>query len=129
MENPIRAIVFDAYGTLFNINSLDTVLEDHFGDRSGALSVLWRKKQLEYTWLRTLMGRYRPFSEVTIDALINSCNSLKLTFTPEIKDQLDQEYQQLVAYPEVSSVLQGVGQKSGAWSLIQCQQQNVARSH
>ena len=61
MEKPlIKAIVFDAYGTLFNINSLDQVLHQYFGDRASELGVLWRRKQLEYTWLRTLMDQYKP---------------------------------------------------------------------
>ena len=56
----IKSVVFDAYGTLFNINSLDKVLQEHFGDKSLEISLLWRRKQLEYTWLRTMMDKYKP---------------------------------------------------------------------
>ncbi len=90
-------MVFDAYGTLFNINSLDRILTENFGDHASELSFLWRKKQLEYTWLRTMMGNYKPFSEVTMDALTSSCNTFGLTLTSEIRDRLRKEYLKLEA--------------------------------
>ena len=108
---PVKAIVFDAYGTLFNINSLDHVLNQYFGDRASELSSLWRKKQLEYTWLRTLMERYKRFSEVTMDALVHSCNSLGLTVTDEIRNHLHKQYLELEAYPEVPLVLKSLSEK------------------
>jgi len=104
----VKAMVFDAYGTLFNINSLDRILLEYFGDQAAELSALWRKKQLEYTWLRTMMDRYKPFSEVTMDALTNSCSTLGLTFTSEIRDELRKEYLRLEAYPEVREVLESL---------------------
>ena len=104
----VKAMVFDAYGTLFNINSLDRILEENFSDQSAELSALWRKKQLEYTWLRTMMDKYKPFSEVTMDALTNSCNTLGLNFTSEIRDELRKEYLKLEAYPEVPKVLESL---------------------
>ncbi|MEL7340496.1 MAG: HAD-IA family hydrolase, partial [Bacteroidota bacterium] len=65
----VQAIVFDAYGTLFDVQSLNKRLTHHFGDRAEAINQIWRQKQLQYTWLRALMQRYVPFSQVTMDAL------------------------------------------------------------
>jgi len=70
---PIRAWVFDAYGTLFDVHSVVRRCDACWPGKGAALSVAWRAKQLEYTWLRSLMGRYRPFSEVTRDALKFAC--------------------------------------------------------
>ena len=106
MPNSIEAIVFDAYGTLLDVNSLDGILREHYGESTPQLSALWRRKQLEYTWLRTLMVRYKPFIEVTMDALRHSCQSLALTYSQTIEQQLKHEYLQLKAYPEVSSALE-----------------------
>ena len=71
-ESPFRDIkvcVFDAYGTLFDFNSAPERCRDALGDKTDELSALWRNKQLQYTWLRGLMGRHKPFREVTGDAL------------------------------------------------------------
>ncbi len=65
----IRACVFDAYGTLFDVDSAVQAYRERIGAVSDALSVLWRHKQLEYTWLRSLMGRYTDFRTVTTEAL------------------------------------------------------------
>ncbi len=122
-KHKLQAIVFDAYGTLFNINSLDQILHQYFGDKATELSALWRKKQLEYTWLRTLMGRYKHFSEVTMDALANSCNSLSLNYSNEVHDKLNKEYLQLEAYPEVPSVLNSLSEKVVVGVLSNANQQ------
>ena len=105
MQESIQAIVFDAYGTLFNVNSLDGILRDHFDQKSNQLSAMWRRKQLEYTWLRTLMGRYKTFSELTMDALKHSCQALELEYSEVIEQQLYHEYLKLEAYPEVYPTL------------------------
>ena len=63
------ALVFDAFGTLFDVHSVTRLAESLFPGRGGALSQAWRTKQLEYTWLRSLMGRYDDFRRVTADAL------------------------------------------------------------
>ncbi len=100
-----KIIVFDAYGTLLNVNALDGLLEHHFGDAGTEISAIWRSKQLQYTWLRTLMERYKPFSSVTMEALDFACNSLKLKLTEPIKEELLHSYLQLEAFPEVRPVL------------------------
>lgn len=109
MKN-VDAFVFDAYGTLFNINSLDERLAHYFGDRAEAISATWRRKQLEYTWLRALMQRYVPFSQVTQDALAYACQSVGATLTDEIRHDLRQRYERLSAYPEVPTTLQQLSQ-------------------
>ena len=65
MTREISALVFDAYGTLFDVHSVTRLAECLFPGKGAALSAAWRTKQLEYTWLRTLMGRYEDFSRVT----------------------------------------------------------------
>ena len=69
MKTTIKAWVFDAYGTLFDVHSVIAAAEEMFPGNGRSLSQLWRQKQLEYTWLRSLMGRYADFSEVTRSAL------------------------------------------------------------
>ena len=69
LPQALKALVFDAYGTLFDVHSVVALGEQLFPGKGGALSQLWRAKQLEYTWLRSLMGRYEDFTVVTRDAL------------------------------------------------------------
>ena len=120
MQESIQAIVFDAYGTLFNVNSLDGILREHFGQKSNQLSAMWRSKQLEYTWLRTLMGRYKTFSELTMDALQHSCQALELEYSEVIEQQLYHEYLKLEAYPEVYPALNSLADIVDLGVFIQC---------
>ena len=76
----LDALVFDAYGTLFNVHSVIASCEELFPGRGQALSQLWRSKQLEYSWLRSLMGRYVDFDQVTADALRYACHALGLAY-------------------------------------------------
>jgi 2-haloacid dehalogenase len=78
MPEPILAVVFDAYGTLFDVHSVIRRCETLFAGKGAALSQLWRTKQLEYTWLRSLMGRYEDFGAVTRGALRFACRTLGL---------------------------------------------------
>ncbi|MEM9832843.1 MAG: haloacid dehalogenase type II [Bacteroidota bacterium] len=110
MKN-IQAFVFDAYGTLLNINSLDERLEHYFSDRAVTISATWRRKQLEYTWLRALMQRYAPFSQVTLEALAYACQTAEVKLTDEILQDLRQRYETLSAYPEVPDILHQLSQK------------------
>ena len=105
MGRAISALVFDAYGTLFDVHSVTRLAEAHFPGRGASLSAAWRTKQLEYTWLRTLMGRYRDFNEVTRDALEWSLESLGLEATPAVRDALHAEYRRLAVFPEVQAAL------------------------
>lgn len=104
-EPPIRATVFDAYGTLFDVHSVIRRAEELFPGKGQALSHLWRQKQLEYTWLRTLMGRYEDFEAVTRGALEFACRSLGIPFSEETTGALMGEYDRLSCYPEVPDAL------------------------
>lgn len=95
----IRACVFDAYGTLFDVHSPMQQLAAEIGERAAQVSQLWRQKQLEYTWLRSLMGVHADFWKVTSDAL-----DYALTFhqidEPGLKDELLVLYLKLDPYPD-----------------------------
>jgi 2-haloacid dehalogenase len=106
MAPPPRALVFDAYGTLFDPFAVKTRAEELFPGNGAALSQLWRNKQLEYSWLRTLMGRYENFWKITEDALLFACRTLKLSCDEHQRKQLMQVYLTLPAFPEVKAALQ-----------------------
>jgi 2-haloacid dehalogenase len=100
----IEACVFDAYGTLFDVHSAAAHLKTELGEKADEMSVLWREKQLQYTWLRSLMGRYVDFWQVTGDALDYAMSALKMEDVG-LRAQLMELYLQLGAYPEVNEVL------------------------
>jgi 2-haloacid dehalogenase len=95
--------VFDAYGTLFDVHSAVGRHTDRLPD-SSAVSMLWRTKQLEYTWLRSLMDRYVDFWQITQDALDFALNTYRVA-DAALKDDLMQAYLELSCYPEVPAVL------------------------
>ncbi len=104
-----EALVFDAYGTLFDVHSVLQRCEAFFAGKGAQLSQLWRAKQLEYTWQRSLMRRYVPFSTVTREALAWSCEALGLQLTAERMEALMGEYQLLAMYPDVEGAFAGFG--------------------
>ena len=106
MAPPVRALVFDAYGTLFDPFAVKTRAEELFPGNGAALSQLWRAKQLEYSWLRTLMGRYENFWKITEDALLFACHTLRLSCDEHQRKQLMQVYLTLPAFPEVKPALE-----------------------
>lgn len=99
------ALVFDAYGTLYDVHSVMRRCESFFPGKGAQLSQLWRTKQLEYTWQRSLMQRYAPFSTVTREALAYACEALRLELTAERMEGLMGEYLMLSTYPEVAKTL------------------------
>jgi 2-haloacid dehalogenase len=101
----LRALVFDAYGTLFDVHSVARRCESFWPGKGALLSQAWRAKQLEYTWLRSLMRRYRPFSEVTLEALAYACASLDLPLDEKRSNALMDEYLMLAIYPDVRDFL------------------------
>ena len=105
MSAVIRALVFDAYGTLFDVHSISNACESLFPGKGSELSRLWRTKQLEYTWLRSLMGRYVEFETITRDALIHSCGVLGLALDQSLSIVLMQSYRKLSLFPEVRDAL------------------------
>ena len=100
----IRACVFDAYGTLFDVNGAAAQERDTLGDKWLPLAELRRTKQLQYTWLRGLAGRHADFWQLTGDALDFALDSLNLD-DPDLRDRLMGLYLHLGVYPEVSETL------------------------
>src|SRR3954471_19814487 len=98
----MHALVFDAYGTLFDVHSVARRCESFWPGKGALLSLAWRAKQLEYTWLRSLMGRYRPFSEVTREALAHACEAMGLPLSGSHESALMDEYLKLALFPEVA---------------------------
>ena len=113
----IRACVFDAYGTLYDFNSATERCRDALGDKAAPLSAEWRTKQLQYTWLRSLMGLYDPFWTVTGDALDYSMDTLGID-DPALRDRLMDLYKTLDAFPEVVEVLTALKDAGLKLSLI-----------
>jgi 2-haloacid dehalogenase len=103
----IGACVFDAYGTLFDFNTAATRHRDELGERAERLSALWRTKQLEYTWLRSLMGAYVDFWQVTGEALDYALDALGLE-RPGLHERLMSAYLALGTYPEVPAMLRAL---------------------
>jgi 2-haloacid dehalogenase len=101
----IKALVFDAYGTLFDVHSVISACDQSFPGHGAALSQAWRAKQLEYTWLRSLMGRYKDFWQVTESALVFACKSLGLSCPPDTRAKLMETYLHLNPFPEVQQTL------------------------
>ena len=99
MKREISALVFDAYGTLFDVHSVTRLADSHFPGKGAALSAAWRTKQLEYTWLRSLMRRYEDFNRVTLAALEWRLQALGLEAEPAVRDALLTEYRRLAMFP------------------------------
>jgi 2-haloacid dehalogenase len=100
-----RAVVFDAYGTLLDFASAAAGARDVLGDRWQPLSDLWRRKQLEYSWLRAILRRHADFWQVTGDALDFALESLGLA-EPGLKGRLMDAYTRLAPYPDAIGTLQ-----------------------
>lgn len=108
MSDPaIRACVFDAYGTLFDVHSAVGRYNDQLGEQAGTVSQLWRQKQLEYTWLRSLMGDYADFSRIVSDALDYALSAHRISDSA-LHGRLLRAYNELECYPEVPAVLQAL---------------------
>jgi 2-haloacid dehalogenase len=101
---PIRACVFDAYGTLFDFGSAAARCRDELGGKAAALTTLWRDKQLQYTWLRSLQGHHADFWQVTGDALDFALESLELD-DARLRGRLMALYRTLEPFPEILPVL------------------------
>ena len=100
----IKACVFDAYGTLFDVHAATRHHAAELGADSAEISLVWRNKQLQYTWLRSLMGRYVDFWQITADALDYALEEHGVD-APETRQRLLDAYLQLDTYEEVSTVL------------------------
>jgi 2-haloacid dehalogenase len=108
MNLTLKALVFDAYGTLFDVHSVVSRLEEVFPGRGQEVSRVWRTKQLEYTWLLSLMGRYEDFWEVTAKGLAFACRALNLECSPSRQEELMNAYLGLEAFPEAPTALKAL---------------------
>ncbi|UPY35829.1 haloacid dehalogenase type II [Sediminicoccus sp. KRV36] len=118
MLTGIRACVFDAYGTLFDFASAAAGCADVLGDKAGPLTALWRDKQLQYSWLRGLQGRYVPFWQVTGDALDFALETLDLPADGPLRERLMNLYRTLGTFPEVPGVLRALREAGFATAIL-----------
>jgi 2-haloacid dehalogenase len=120
MEKP-KAVLFDAYGTLFDVYSVGLLAEQLFPGQGAALGVLWRDKQIEYTRLVTTSNdgaHYQPFWELTRAGLRYACKKLALDLTPEREQRLMNQYRHLSAFPENKEVLAALKAKGVATGIL-----------
>ena len=115
MKN-IKAIIFDAYGTLFDVNSAAEKCKDKIGDKWEGFANYWRTTQLEYTWLRTLMNRHENFWKVTEDSLNKSMQIFKID--PSMKNELLNLYKVLSTFSEVKEVLNELKKKNYKLAIL-----------
>jgi 2-haloacid dehalogenase len=101
----IKAVVFDAYGTLYDIQSVASVTEEAFPGYGEMVTQIWRIKQLEYTWLRSLMSRYQDFSVVTADSLRYALRVLGLPYDDAAFERIMEKYLHLDLYPDALASL------------------------
>jgi 2-haloacid dehalogenase len=113
----VQACVFDAYGTLFNVASPVEKLATEIGEKSGDLVALWRRKQLEYTWLRSLMGAHADFWTVTRESLDYALKSLAID-EAGLADELMTLYLKLDAYPEALEALKAVRSRGKRTAIL-----------
>ena len=115
MKN-IKAIIFDAYGTLFDVNSAAEKCKDKIGSKWESFSNYWRTTQLQYTWLRSLMKRHKDFWKITEDSLDKSMKVFNIN--PNMKSELLDLYKILSPYPEVKETLQLLKEKNYKLSIL-----------
>lgn len=104
---PIDVVVFDAYGTLFDVNSASARWREALGAQADAVSATWRRKQLEYSWLRSLMGAHADFWQVTAEALDFACERHRIG-DASLRARLLEAYRELSPYPEVTTMLRAI---------------------
>jgi 2-haloacid dehalogenase len=115
MKN-IKAIVFDAYGTLFDVNSAAEKCKDKIGDKWEGFANFWRTTQLQYTWLRSLMQRHKDFWQVTEDSLDKSMKTFSIDSS--MKNELLDLYKKLSSYSEVKGVLNNLKEKKYKLAIL-----------
>ncbi|MBI5264080.1 MAG: haloacid dehalogenase type II [Bradyrhizobium sp.] len=101
----LKAVVFDAYGTLYDIQSVADVTEDAFPGYGEIITQVWRIKQLEYSWLRSLMRRYQDFSVVTRESLAYTLRVLGLNYEKDVFESIIDKYLHLDLYPDAPAAL------------------------
>src|SRR5438034_10472838 len=104
----VKALAFDAYGTLFDVFSVTALCEQLYPGKGNQLAQIWRAKQLQYSLMRSLMGRHRDFWGLTEDGLVWASKTLQLDLTPAKKKQLMDSYLSLAAFPDVKPGLEAL---------------------
>ena len=115
MEN-VKAIIFDAYGTLFDVNSAAEKCKHKIGDKWEPFANFWRTTQLEYTWLRSLMKKHKNFWQITEDSLDKSMETFQID--KSLRNDLLSLYKELSPYPEVKNVLENLKKKSFKLAIL-----------
>ena len=115
MKN-IKAIIFDAYGTLFDVNSAAEKCKDKIGDKWEPFANFWRTTQLEYTWLRSLMKRHKDFWQITEDSLDKSMKAFNIN--SKMKDELLNLYKVLSPFQEVPKTLKLLKEKNFKLAIL-----------
>ena len=115
MKN-IKAIIFDAYGTLFDVNSAAEKCKDKIGDKWERFANFWRTTQLEYTWLRSLMDRHKDFWQITEDSLDKSMKAFDIN--PSMRNELLNLYKILSPYKEVPDTLKALKEKKFKLAIL-----------
>src|SRR5229473_1568118 len=111
LPSGIKALAFDAYGTLFDVFSVTSLCDQLFPGHGNALAQLWRAKQLQYSQLRSMMGRHKDFWQLTEDSLVYAVKALKLDLTADQKKRLMDAYLVLTAFPDVKPGLEALKKK------------------
>ena len=114
--NNAKAIVFDAYGTLFDVNSAAEKRKDKIGNKWENFANFWRTTQLEYTWLRSLMKKHKNFWQITEDSLDKSMETFQID--KSLRNDLLSLYKELSPYPEVKNVLENLKKKSFKLAIL-----------
>jgi 2-haloacid dehalogenase len=104
----IKAVVFDAYGTLYDIQSVAAITDEAYPGYGEIITQIWRLKQLEYTWLRSLMRRYEDFSIITRESLTYTLRCLGLKSDPGVFERIMQKYVHLDLYPDAMATLAAI---------------------
>ena len=115
MKN-IKAIIFDAYGTLFDVNSAAKMCKNKIGNKWESFANYWRTTQLEYTWLRSLMGKHKDFWQITEDSLEKSMKAFQIE--SKMKNELLDLYKILSPYPEVKETLEKIREKKYKLAIL-----------
>jgi len=101
----IKAILFDAYGTLYDVHSVMKKCDELYPGKGTQISQIWRQKQLDYVWIRSLLDKYEDFWSLTKESLCYSLEDLELQYNEEIVEEILNEYLHLKLYPEVIEAL------------------------
>ena len=122
----VKALAFDAYGTLFDVFSVTALCETLFPGKGNQLAQIWRAKQLQYSLMRSLMGRHRDFWGLTEDGLAFASKNLQLDLTADKKKQLMDAYLSLAAFPRRQARPRGAqGARGQARNFVQRRAENA----